>query len=156
MLSLQFLTKLTERQSLILHFNFWWIVLPAHGVGYFLGCFNLIYCRKFFKMHLNFSDDIWTLYKKSKSNKQEEMWIKYHLCSPAPLLSCITRKFIVQTFHPRFSKKVESLCCPVVLPPHGPPVSTSFQILRFFCSACRWQIWNFLPSYTTKISQKQN
>merc|ERR1711971_1391593 len=34
------------------------------------------------------------------------------------------------TFHPRLSKKVASWACPVVLPPQGPPVSTSLWILR--------------------------
>ena len=47
------------------------------------------------------------------------------------------------TFQPRFSKKVESLAWPVVLPPHGPPVSTSFHIFRFFCSAWTQKKVNF-------------
>merc|ERR550519_1656734 len=36
----------------------------------------------------------------------------------------------LNTFHPRLSKKVASWACPVVLPPQGPPVSTSLWILR--------------------------
>merc|ERR1712180_514174 len=36
----------------------------------------------------------------------------------------------LNTFHPRLSKKVARCAWPVVLPPQGPPVSTSLWILR--------------------------
>ena len=51
------------------------------------------------------------------------------------------------TFQPKFSKKVESLAWPVVLPPHGPPVNTSFQIFRFFCSA-----WGGFPGQEETVA----
>lgn len=59
-------------------------------------------------------------------------------------LSLFRGKFVLKaqrvlpTFQPMFSKKVHSLVCPVVLPPHGPAIENmwldkpKFSALKFF------------------------
>ena len=57
--------------------------------------------------------------------------------------------------NPILISKCSDLACPVVLPPQGPPVRTSFQIFFFCCSAamtCSRSVYSFMVKQNSSVS----